>query len=426
MKARVAAALPWTIVALQVVLIALGIVFEALGNSTSSSLGVGFAAKALGGAAAILVFPVVGVVILSRRPGHPIGWILCTMNLGWAINHFAGSYARYALVANPGSLPAGKLAVWLYFWPGFVSIGLFVFLGLLFPDGTLLSPRWRPVAWLVAGYIVVAPVALAFAPGPIDDTIGFAVTNPAGVGGSLGGVLHLAAGVVQMLTVPLFAVAAVSLILRQRRARGQERQQLKWFTSSVAVVAVLVIVQSAIMVGYGSQAEMPVWARLFEDVGNVIDALIPAVAACIAILKYRLYEIDIIINRTLVYGSLTATLVLFYFGGIVVLQRVFVALTGQKSTLAVVASTLAIAALFNPLRRGLQGFVDRRFYRRKYDAAKTLEAFNSRLREETDLDALGEDLVEVVRETMQPTHASLWLRPDHGLRKRGAVREPRS
>jgi hypothetical protein len=181
-------------------------------------------------------------------------------------------------------------------------------------------------------------------------------------------------------------------------------------------VAVLVIVQSAIMVGYGSQAEMPVWARLFEDVGNVIDALIPAVAACIAILKYRLYEIDIIINRTLVYGSLTATLVVLYFGGIVVLQRLFVALTGQQSTLAVVASTLAIAALFNPLRRRIQGFVDRRFYRSKYDARKTLEAFSSKLRNETDLEALNDDLVGGVRETMQPAHVSLWLRPETSVK----------
>ena len=191
MKARVAAALVWMIVVLQVLLVTLGIVFEALGRSTSSSLGPGFAADALAGAAAILAFPAVGAVILSRRPGHPIGWIFCTMNLGWAINNFAGPYAKYALVVNPGSLPAGKLAVWLYFWPGPVSVSLFVFLCLLFPDGTLLSPRWRPLAWLVAGYSVVAPVALAFAPGPIDDTIGFAVTNPAGVGGSLGGVVHL-------------------------------------------------------------------------------------------------------------------------------------------------------------------------------------------------------------------------------------------
>ena len=412
MKARVVAALVWTIVVLQVVLVALGKVFEALGSSTSSSLGPGFVADALAGAAALLAFPAVGAVILSRRPGHPIGWIFCTMNLGWAINNFAGPYAKYALVANPGSLPAGKLAVWLYFWPGFVSTSLFVFLGLLFPDGTLLSRRWRPVAWLVAGYGVVAPLALAFAPGPVDDTIGFKVTNPAGVGGSLGGVVHLVAMVAQLLTVPLFAVAAVSLILRQRRARGQERQQLKWFTSSVAVVAVLVAAQFAIMVRYGSQAAMPGWARLSEEVVIVSAALIPAVAAGIAILKYRLYEIDLIINRTLVYGSLTVSLAAVYVGSVVGLQALLRALTGQNSQLAVVGSTLFIAALFSPLRRYIQSFIDRRFYRKKYNARKTLEAFSSKLRDETDLNVLCEDLTGVVRETMQPAHVSLWLRPD--------------
>jgi len=148
------------------------------------------------------------------------------------------------------------------------------------------------------------------------------------------------------------------------------------------------------------------------------------IAVGLAVLKYRLYDIDVIINRTLVYGSLTVMLVAFYFGGIVVLQRVFVLLTSQQSTLAVVASTLAIAALFSPLRRRVQGFVDQRFYRRKYDARKTLEDFNSRLREETDLDALGEDLVGVVRETMQPTHVGLWLRPDVDARERRVGGEP--
>jgi len=187
-----------------------------------------------------------------------------------------------------------------------------------------------------------------------------------------------------------------------------ERQQLKWFAYA-AVASVIATTLAYLIPGV---IDTPLW---FERAGVALNvATIPAipVAIGIAILRYRLYDIDLLINRTLVYGSLTATLVAIYFGGIVVLQRVFVALTGERSTLAVVASTLAIAALFNPLRRRVQGFVDRRFYRSKYDAAKTLEALSAKVRDETNLAALSDDLVGVVRETMQPAHVSLWLRSE--------------
>ena len=189
-----------------------------------------------------------------------------------------------------------------------------------------------------------------------------------------------------------FAAAIVSLILRFYRSQGEERLQLKWFAYAAAAAF----------------AETLVW--------TVAPLGLP-ISAGIAILRYRLYEIDLLINRTLVYGALTATLVALYFGAVVLLQKVFVALTGEKSTLAVVASTLVIAALFNPLRRRIQGFIDRRFYRRKYDAGKTLEAFSAKLRDETDLEALNNELVGVVRETMQPAHVSLWLRPTTASKK---------
>ena len=169
--------------------------------------------------------------------------------------------------------------------------------------------------------------------------------------------------------------------------------------------------------GWGA-AGTPLWFDLLTSAALVSFATVP-IAVGFAVLKYRLYDIDVLINRTLVYGSLTATLIILYFGGIVVLQRVFVTLTGQQSTLAVVASTLLIAALFTPLRRRIQSFIGRRFYRRKYDARKTLEAFSAKLRDETDLEALNNDLVGVVRETMQPTHISLWLRPESGQHSRG-------
>ena len=205
----------------------------------------------------------------------------------------------------------------------------------------------------------------------------------------------------------LTIAAGISLFLRLRQAVRVERQQLKWLAYAAAELAVGVIV-----VIISVAIDTPRW---YEWVANVIFIVVTPgvpIAIGIAILRYRLYEIDTLINRTLVYGSLTATLIALYFGGIVVLQRLFVLLTGQQSTLAVVASTLAIAALFNPLRRRIQGFIDRSFYRRKYDAVKTLEAFSAKLRDETDLEALNAELVEVVRETMQPSHISLWQRPD--------------
>jgi hypothetical protein len=403
----------WLVVAAQVALVAAGLVLEALAGLAFSL------PDAVGRAASILAFPAIGLFIISRRPGHPIGWLFCLANLGWAINNCAGSYARYALVSSPGSLPAGGVAVWLYTWPGSLSVALFVFLGLLFPDGTLLSRRWRYVAWTVVGWSVIAMLASAFAPGPVDDTIGFRIDNPLGIAGPVGEVLEPIAGLTQLLAIPLFAVAALCLILRQLRATGQERLQLKWFTSSVGLVVAIYVVQAAIFIHYGSPTAFPDWAKLYYALSIRSDVLVP-IAAGIAILRYRLYDIDVIINRALVYGTLSATLVALYFAGIVVLQRVFVALTGEQSTLAVVASTLIIAAMFNPLRRRIQSLVDRRFYRRKYDAAKTLEAFSTRLRDEMDLQTLNNDLVSVVTETMQPAHVSLWLRTDTASRGNGS------
>src|SRR5215204_5542252 len=290
-------------------------------------------------------------------------------------------------------------------------IGLLVLLFLLFPDGTLLSPRWRLLAWTGVAVAVVGAVASALAPGQIAD-IGFEINNPLGVEGPLGWLFAQLAGLVRApLSVALIVAVVISLVLRQHRASGQERQQLKWFTTAVVVVTVLGVGWAALAAPYGWQAAMPTWAEGLNVASLVSVVLIP-VSAGIAILKYHLYDIDLVINRALVYGVLTTTLVALYLGSIVVLQRLFVLLTGQQSTLAVVASTLAIAALFSPLRRQVQGFVDRRFYRRNYDAAKTLQVFSAKLRDETDLEALNNELVGVVSETMQPAHVSVWLRPE--------------
>jgi hypothetical protein len=223
------------------------------------------------------------------------------------------------------------------------------------------------------------------------------------------------AGIVILLMLPLCMLAsALSLVLRYRRSGGEEREQIKWIAFAASVVGLLYLITMVSSLTYSGPwgaAGTPLWLGLLQQAALASFTAVP-IAVGFAVLKYRLYDIDIVINRTLVYGTLTITLVALYFGGIVVLQRVFVLLTGQQSTLAVVASTLAIAALFVPLRRRVQGFVDRRFYRRKYDARKTLEAFSAKLRDETDLEALNNDLVGVVRETMQPAHVSVWLRPD--------------
>jgi fumarate reductase subunit D len=202
-----------------------------------------------------------------------------------------------------------------------------------------------------------------------------------------------------------------SLVLRYRRSRGEEREQIKWIAFAASVIGLLFLIGLVISLIYGSTP--PSWTRLLDTMTALSYTGVP-IAVGFAVLKYRLYDIEVIINRTLVYGSLTLLLALVYFGGITATQAIFRTLSGQEQQpqLAIVVSTLVIAALFNPLRRRIQAFIDRRFYRKKYDAAKTLEAFTARLRDETDLQALNGELTRVVRETMQPSHVSLWLRPD--------------
>src|SRR5215217_74190 len=349
-------------------------------------------------------YSVIGAIIASRLPNHPIGWLCCAIGLIAAVDHFAGEYSLYALLAQSRPLPGGEAMLWLQGWFWMLFVGLIVFLLLLFPTGRLPSRRWRPLAWLSVAVISAAVIWSS----AISPDVGFnAPPSP-----------------VQLSVLLLGGVAAGSVIVGRRNARGIERQQIKW----LLYVGPLFFIAVGLHIGFYyfwlAESSWGLWASYLLV---AIGGLSGPIAIGIAILRYRLYEIDLIINRTLVYGSLTATLVALYFGVIVVLQRLFVLLTGQKSTLAVVASTLVIAALFNPLRRRIQGFIDRRFYRRKYDARKTLEAFSTKLRDETDLDALSDDLVGMVRETMQPAHVSLWLHPDPALKdkrkKRAAIRE---
>jgi hypothetical protein len=349
----------------------------------------------------IVIDVTVGAIVASRRPENPVGWLLCLSGLTTSISHFSSEYAIYTLLAKPNSLPAGEAFAWIATWILPIMIGFGVFILLLFPTGRLPSRRWRWLAWLTITFVFVGMISGAFSPGPVDG-LG-PLRNPLGIEGFTNGYK----AILYPMAPFLYAASALSVFVRLRRATGVERQQIKWFAYTAGLFAIAIVLQIMTLA-----VETPLWFERAEFALFTAAGTANTVSIGIAILKYRLYEIDIIINRTLVYGSLTATLVALYFGGIVVLQRIFVALTGETSTLAVVASTLAIAALFNPLRRRIQSFIDRRFYRRKYDARKTLEAFSSTLRDETDLEALNDGLVGVVRETMQPAHTSLWLRPD--------------
>jgi hypothetical protein len=350
-------------------------------------------------------YSTVGAVIVPRMPAeNPIGWLFCAIGLLWAVLHFIGEYAIHTLLAAPGSLPAGELASWVYSWLWVPGLGLLVFLCLLFPNWRLPSARWRLFARLSALLTLVEAVA-AFSPGRI--VLGLpAIRNPLGIDG-----LPNAYKPVQVLMLVMIAVAVVSLVVRRLYARGVERQQTKWFTYTTAVAASGAILQYII-----SEPLDLVWLGAVAYAFVLIGLVGIPISMGIAITRYRLYEIDLLVNRTLVYGLLTATLALVYFAGVTAAQEIFRILTGREELpqLAIVASTLVIAALFTPMRRRIQSFIDRRFYRSKYDARKTLEAFAVKLKDETDLDRLGEDLVTVVGETMQPAHVGLWLRPDTG------------
>jgi hypothetical protein len=397
---RTASWLAWSLWALSVALTALSLLLLAL---IRSHPGTHIFDWWLGNAT-VVIDATVGAVVASRRPENPVGWLLCLSGVATSTSSFTSQYAIYALLAQPNSLPAGEAMAWIASWMLPIMNGVQVFYLLLFPTGRLPSRRWRWLAWLTVAYILVGVLTAAFSPAARLGSLG-PIRNPLGIEG----LTQFYKAVLYTMSPALFIAAAFSLFVRLRRAVGVERQQLKWLAyaaGGLAIVSILVISTIAI--------DAPRW---YDWSANAIFvAVIPGVpiAIGIAILRYRLYEIDVIINRTLVYGSLTAVLVALYFGGVATTQAILQALTGREELPqpAVVASTLVIAALFNPLRRRVQNLVDRSFYRRKYDAAKTLETFSAKLRDETDLDSLNSELLSVVRDTMQPEHLSLWLRPE--------------
>jgi hypothetical protein len=352
-----------------------------------------------------LVFAVVGSFIAAKRPGNAIGWLFCLAGLSNIVSDAAQQYAVFVLRTHPGA-PAGTFMFWLGM--GWVaSIGwatMALVLPLLFPTGRLLSPRWRVVAALGLIAATVQVVLQAFTTG--SDTVPYltSMQNPYAIP-AVQAIMSAVSGVGQLVEILVMAACVASLVLRFRRAGPEERLQIKWFAYGAVVLAVMISASAL----NGATVHNGLLNRLGDPLFLVGVSALPLTAA-VAIMRYRLYDIDVVINRTLVYGSLTLSLAAVYFGGVVGLQSLFRAVTGQTSDVVVAIVTLAVAAVFNPWRRRLQSFIDRRFYRRKYDASRTLATFSTRLRDDVDLDHLSRDLAGLIHETMEPSLVLLWLR----------------
>jgi hypothetical protein len=339
----------------------------------------------------VLVFATVGALVASRRPDNPIGWILLSAGIAYEVGGMSVASAE-----SGGSASWDTLMAWVGSWVWMVAVGPVATFGLLlFPTGRLPSSRWRLVAWLAGAGLTTLIGGLALAPGRFEDT---AIENPVGLEAIpwLPGVLE-AAGGLALVAGLLGAIA--SLRVRYASARLDERLQLKWLLYAATIVAAGVAVTVPIETFAG-----PSWADFANAITTLTVASVP-VAMGSAIRRHRLYDVDLVIRRTLVYGALTATLAGAYLGSVLL-----IGLAVGRSGLAVAVSTLAVAGLFRPALTRIQAVVDRRFYRRRYDAARTLEAFGARLRDELDLEALAADVRGVVRDTVQPAHVSLWLR----------------
>jgi hypothetical protein len=397
MSSRWTTRLAWSTCALYVaaVLVARGLAFIGLGT---------WFWEDFSHAIVLLLFSSIGALVAARRPQNAVGWLLCAFAVEGGVEELVTEYGKYTLFAAPGVLPGGAVVAWLQSWSWAFSFAAMAFVLLLFPNGQLLSRRWRPLAWITAAASMFLALGMAVSPGPIKNRSVFeSVPNPFALE-RLPAEFALALVGVSFVVLNLsLLAAAVSMIVRFRRARGVERQQLKWFAVAATLLAVAFIVNFAYQFVDG--------LHFLEQVTFFIGLSSVAVSVGIAILRHRLYDVDLLINRAVVYGVLSTGLALVYWASVLLLQQLLRPIT-QGSELAVIASTLAVAALFNPARLRIQYLVDRRFYRRKYDGKQILQDFNLKLRQEVDLDSLNAELVAVVSRAMQLEQASLWLKPE--------------
>jgi hypothetical protein len=348
---------------------------------------------------AFTAFMVVGAVIVAHRPGNALGWIFSAIGLLSSAGVLAMEYAEYAYLTRPGSLPGAALAAWFSWWWLPILGLIFVFTPLLFPTGRLPSPHWRPVA--VTGALAITAVAVL---GAVQPTLKLQneevyLPNPVGLAGAPDPEDGALGAVLLGVLAACMVASVVSVVLRFRRSSGVERQQLKWFTYAAALMLVANVVTFTFLP-----------EGVASDVLFGLSIAFVPIAAGVAILRHRLYDIDRLINRTLVYATLTAVLGTVYAGAVLVLG-LFGGVGGELPSWAVAGATLAVAALFQPARRRIQAVVDRRFNRRRYDAARTVEAFSARLRDQIELDTLSAELLAGVEQTLEPTTVSLWLRP---------------
>ena len=388
--------LAWTLVAVELLLVASLPWFDLLNRRAGRPDLAVLAPFAIPPTVAALTAGVVGAVLASRRPRHPVGWLLLAMGVTMSVSGAAVGYIPYGLVVRPGALPAANLVARLYPVTIAVVLAAVGFILLLTPTGSPPSPRWRWWARGLAVAVAVALVAATIAPGSLDPLAQFVSgpLDPQVYGGALR-VANQLALLVGLLTI---LAGAASLVVRYRSARGVERQQLQWVALAAALTGLTMLV-AAILIAVG-EVNLAAWA-------SVVGVLFLPLATGAAILRYRLYDLDRIISRTLAYGLLT----LLLGAGYAVVALILGQLAGQDSSLAVAGATMAVAALFQPLRRRTQAAVDRRFNRRRHDATRVIEEFGARLRDQVDLDTLTGELLAVITQTMQPTRASLWLRP---------------